>query len=81
MVAKSWWEQANAKVTELGTVVDMPGGQWAHNPFLSVLNKQAGIMRMASDELGFSPTARSRVKVSGKKKANAFSRLKQFKVD
>jgi P27 family predicted phage terminase small subunit len=81
--AKETWEDANRRVGETGSVVNQPGGGgFMRNPFLNVRIDMAKEMRQAADELGFSPAARTRVKVSGKKKTkSAFGRLRELKID
>jgi P27 family predicted phage terminase small subunit len=84
VAAKAIWEDANTRVAEMGTIVNNPAakGQFMRNPFLNVMSDAAKLMRQASDELGFSPAARTRVKVSGKKKGqSAFGKLRNFKID
>lgn len=54
------------------------------NPAIAQLNKQAKIMQSLAAELGFSPSARSRVKIDphGKKKGgNPFENLRTFGED
>jgi P27 family predicted phage terminase small subunit len=81
-VAQSIFEDANEKVTRLGSIVNGPGNVPMHNPYLSVLNRQSGIMRQCSDELGFSPAARTRVKVAPKRKAkSALGKLRELRID
>lgn len=63
VIAGDLHRQAAAKVHELGIIVRTPQGQPMTNPYVSVLNKQATIMLRAAAELGFSPSARSRVSV------------------
>jgi len=79
--AKVTFDKANYEVDRLGEIVNGPGNQPMHNPYLSVRNNAAKQMRVCSDELGFSPAARTRVKVSPKKKAkSALGKLKDFKI-
>lgn len=74
-------ELAAAKVTELGQMVKVGKGV-GHNPYVSIMNNQAAIMLKASADLGFSPSSRSRVKVTGKKKTQStFGKLRELKLD
>jgi len=76
VVAKALFEEAHSKIREKGLLIKQ-GKTWAYNPYLAMLNKQSEILRKASDELGYSPAARTRVKIKGKKKAgSAFGKLK-----
>jgi P27 family predicted phage terminase small subunit len=81
-VAKERWENAYERVCEAGSIISVgQRGQFAHNPFLSVMNQQSQRMREASDELGFSPAARTRVQVKTKKKTTGkFAGLKPLKL-
>lgn len=63
VVAVDTLELARQKVTELGLLVKTRDGNTMQNPYLSIQNKQAAIVMKAAAELGFSPTARTRVKV------------------
>jgi P27 family predicted phage terminase small subunit len=82
VVACERHEDAARRVDKSGSIVAIAGGQWAHNPYLSVLNKQAAIMRAAISELGFSPSSRSRVKVNPKKKGKGvLGQLRQLQID
>lgn len=82
VAAKAIWEDANTRVSTTGTIVNNPqGGGFMRNPFLTVMNDSAKLMRQASDELGFSPAARTRVQVKGKKKSGSkFGKLRDFKL-
>lgn len=80
--AKASFDKANHEVDRLGEVVNGPGNQPMQNPYLSIRNNSAKQMRACSDELGFSPAARTRVKVSPKKRQkSALGRLKDFKIE
>lgn len=64
-------------VAHKGLIVKSPvKGEPMQNPYLAVMNKQASIMLKAAAELGFSPSARSKVQVSGggSKQENPFAR-------
>ncbi len=73
--------EAAKKVDDLGAVVKMPGGQPMQNPYVSIRNRANAQMVKAAAELGFTPSSRSRVKVTaGKKSKSAFGKLKTFEV-
>lgn len=38
-------------------------GEWIQNPYLAIVNKQALLMHKAGEQMGFSPSARTRVTV------------------
>lgn len=81
VVAEVLHSDAATRVQKLGTILKskeqrnaagevISGGVPYQNPWLSVLNKQALIMMKAAAELGFTPSSRSRVKVSNPRKGN-----------
>lgn len=73
---------SDRKVQELGSVVMTAGKQPMQNPYVSIRNRANIAMVRAAAELGFTPSSRSRVKVSPKKKAkSALGKLREFKVD
>jgi len=73
---------ADQKVQTLGSVVMTAGNQAMQNPYVSIRNRANIAMVRAAAELGFTPSSRSRVKVSPKKKAkSALGKLREFKVD
>jgi P27 family predicted phage terminase small subunit len=80
--AKASFDKANYEVDRLGEVVNGLGNQPMHNPYLSIRNNAAKQMRACSDELGFSPAARTRVKVAPKRKAkSALGKLRELRID
>jgi P27 family predicted phage terminase small subunit len=83
VAAKALWEDANRRVSESGSIVNGPEkGKFMQNPFLRVMWESDKAIRRACDELGFSPAARTRVKISGKKKdRSSFGKLKDFTID
>lgn len=75
------FQEADAKVQSLGLLVKAPGegGQPYQNPYLSVRNKAATLMRQFASDLGFNPTARTRVKITKPAKgSNPFDDLKSL---
>ena len=64
VVASHTHRVAAEKVQTMGQIVKSPSGYPIVNPFLSSMNKQAAIMIKAASELGFSPTARSRIVIA-----------------
>lgn len=75
------FRKAAAVVSEKGSIVKSRGGAPYQNPFLAVMNKQSALMMKAAAEMGFTPSSRTRVKVSNKStgtKANTFAGLKQL---
>jgi P27 family predicted phage terminase small subunit len=80
VVALVTFNDADERVQEAGLVVTIRG-QTMQNPFLKVRNDANAIMNQLSDQLGFSPAARTRVKISGKKKAkSALGKLRELKI-
>ena len=62
VVAADLHRNASEKIAQSGTVVRMPHSNMAvQSPWVSVLNKQAQIMLKACAEMGFTPSARTRV--------------------
>jgi len=76
-VAATLHRQASIKVASTGMMVRAPrNGYPMQNPYLTVVNKQAQIMLRACAEMGFTPSSRSRVKVTkGAKGADPFGDL------
>ena len=75
------YESAYQKVDEAGEVIKIKGGQFQKNPFLSIAERHAAMMTRCCDQMGFSPAARTRVKVSGKKKTkSALGKLKELEI-
>lgn len=81
VVACDLHREASEKVATLGQLVRSPvQGVPMPNPYLATVNKQAMIMLKAAAEMGFTPSSRTRVKVSRKKPAaeNPFGELKSL---
>lgn len=76
-------ETYSRKVEESGAVIKMPGesGAFMQNPFVPLKRAaMAGVLK-AGAELGFTPSSRSRVKVTGRKKTQgALGRLRELKL-
>lgn len=78
MYCETWVERedARAKLKEFGTVVKSPTqGVPIQSPYKSIENKCTEILKGLMSELGFNPTARSRISVSGSgaSKTNRFA--------
>jgi P27 family predicted phage terminase small subunit len=79
VVAKSVHEEAALKVAEYGAVVKGPDGAHMRSPYVGILNQQSAVMLKCAAEMGFTPSSRSRVKVSGSNKdRDAFSDLREL---
>jgi P27 family predicted phage terminase small subunit len=82
VVSEDLHRDAAERVGKLGTILKSKGGTPYQNPWLAVLNKQAQIMMKAAAELGFTPSSRSRVKVSNTRKgdrtANPYADLREL---
>ena len=75
VVAACLHRDAAKRVAKAGSIVkSKSSGYPMQNPYLAIINKQASIMLKASAEMGFTPSARSRVRVEKPKagKRNAF---------
>ena len=57
---------ASAKVREYGSVIKSPSGYPIQSPYVSDMNKQAALILRYSSELGLTPAARQRGKISKK---------------
>ncbi|MFW8566163.1 phage terminase small subunit P27 family [Orrella sp. 11846] len=70
VVACDLHRQAAERVAQMGMIVKSPvKGDPMQNPWLAIVNRQAQIMMKAAAELGFTPSSRSRVTLSGAPKA------------
>lgn len=79
VVAKSVHEEAALKVAEYGAVVKGTDGEHMRSPYVGILNQQSAVMLKCVAELGFSPSSRSRVKITGSSKPrNAFDDLREL---
>jgi P27 family predicted phage terminase small subunit len=79
VAAVDTFERARTNVDKYGLLVKTPSGAWIQNPYLPIQNKQGALIKQYAAELGFSPTARPRVKVSKKTKtSNPFVDLKEL---
>lgn len=75
VVAEDMHRQASVAVGKFGLITKSPSkGEPMQNPYLPIINRQAQIMLKAAAELGFTPSSRSRVEVSGgPKSGNRFA--------
>lgn len=65
VIAEDLHKQATKEVARLGLIVKSPTvGAPVQNPYLPIINKQSQIMIKAASQLGFTPTSRSRVKIT-----------------
>lgn len=80
VIAEDLHRNASEKVAQIGPLVKVgSNGAWQQNPYLPIMNKQALIMMKAASEMGFTPSARTRVKVEkATDRNNAFADLKRF---
>lgn len=80
VIAVDTHEKLRQKNAILGVVIKGPAGAAIVNPLLREQRGQANLIRQLASELGFSPTARQRVKVpkSDQGKANPFEGLKSL---
>ncbi len=54
------------KIAQQGLLVKSPvKGEDMQSPYLAIINKQAMIMARLAAELGFTPSARSRIAIAG----------------
>jgi P27 family predicted phage terminase small subunit len=65
VVAEDLHREATLKLMRLNPsfLVKTPGDQFIQSPYLAIINRQAGIMLKAAEQLGFSPAARPRLQV------------------
>lgn len=78
VVAYDYHDEANRMVGTHGVFMKTKTGTPIQSPWIAVVNRQALIMMKAAAEMGFTPSARSRVKVDPTKEANKFSELKEL---
>lgn len=78
-VAFATFQEADGKVQGLGLLVMSKEGNAYQNPYLAIRNKAAVMMRQFASDLGFNPTARTRVKVvKSASTSNPFGNLKSL---
>lgn len=72
------WQESQAKVRELGTVIKAPSGYPIQNPYLAITNSAAAMCKSLLEQFGMTPSSRSRVTKSpdAKKKTSPFPQLK-----
>lgn len=83
VVAQARREAAAQKVDEAGAIIKVPGSsnQFMQNPFLKVERDMVAIIQKSGSELGFTPSSRSRVKITSKKKTkSALGKLRELKL-
>lgn len=78
VVAYDYHDQANVMVQKHGVFMKTKNGTPIQCPWIAVVNRQALVMMRAAAEMGFTPSARSRVKVEPSKVSNTFSELKEL---
>lgn len=81
VVACDMHREAAEKVTQYGSLIKSPNtGVPMQSPYVSIMNKQGQIMMKAASEMGFTPSSRSKVKISGKPKSrnNPFEGLREL---
>lgn len=79
VVACDFHDQANTMVNKAGVFMKTKAGTPIQNPWMAVVNRQSLIMMRAAAEMGFTPSARSRVKVESPQGASSkFSQLKRI---
>jgi P27 family predicted phage terminase small subunit len=84
VVAAALHAECSQQVTEQGAVVLSPVKNVPmQSPYLSIMNAQAATMIRCIAEMGFSPTARVRVKVPSAKarSSSTFANLKKLKLE
>lgn len=79
VVACDFHDQANTMVTKHGVFMKTKKtGTPIQCPWMAVVNRQALIMMKAAAEMGFTPTARSRVKIENATPSGTFAELKEL---
>lgn len=63
VIAVDMLEQIRGKIADFGVVIKGPKGSAIVNPLLREQSRYANLVRQLAAEMGFSPTARQRVKV------------------
>lgn len=77
VVSEDLHRQATIAVAKFGLITKSPNeGIPMQNPYLAIINRQAGIMMKAAAELGFTPSSRSRVSIGESEESdNPFARF------
>ena len=57
------WAKAEAEVRRLGELLESDKGNLYYNPWLGVANKAAEVCHRMAKEFGFTPSARTRIRV------------------
>lgn len=82
VVACCLHREATRKVSEFGMIVKSPDkGIPMQSPYMAIINKQAVIIARTAAELGFTPSARSRISIDpsgGKSYTKTTSPLSEF---
>jgi P27 family predicted phage terminase small subunit len=78
VIAYDFHDQANTMVNMAGVFMKTKNNVPIQNPWMAVVNRQSLIMMRAAAEMGFTPSARSRVRVESTQKSGAFSELKEL---
>jgi P27 family predicted phage terminase small subunit len=83
VVAESLHRDATERVNRYGSVIRAPvTGLPIQSPYLAIVNRQATIMLRSSEQLGFSPAARPRIKLPPQAAtSNRFADLKELPPD
>lgn len=61
VIAVARKQHADRQVAEVGDLIKTPNGYLQHNPYLSISNRQAEIIRQIGSEFGLSPVSRTRL--------------------
>lgn len=79
VVAEDLHRDAAEKIAKYGAVIKAPHtGVPIQSPYVAILNKQAALMMKAAAEMGFTPSARSRVNVEKPNPTNPFHEIKEL---
>lgn len=71
-VAEAMHRDATEQMEKFGMVVKGQSGVPIKSPYVAIIRETSAVMLKAGAELGFSPTARTRIRITGPAKTNRF---------
>lgn len=71
VVAEDLHREASKRLAIDGLLTTTPNGMQIQSPYLPIMNRQAVLMMKAASELGFNPTARSKIVIPPEPRENS----------
>src|SRR4051812_31758105 len=75
--AYALWAESTAAIQKYGAMIKSPSGFPIQSPYLSIANRQAGIMMRIASEFGFTPASRSRIATPEKVSRTLFDLMEE----